>query len=219
VTGEIRPLPSFEQSGEITTVPIRLEPVESAFIVFREKGSPAGVAAQLAANFPATKILTEINSPWEVTFESDAVKRGPSETVIFDKLTDWTQNENEQIRYYSGTAIYKNKFTVDKKPANGKLYLDLGKVNMMAKVKINNKYVGGVWTSPYRIDVTSQLKNGENSVEIELVNTWVNRIIGDLRLPQEERILNMSSISWQKDSPLQSSGLIGPVSIQLRNEN
>ncbi|MDR1417032.1 MAG: glycoside hydrolase family 2, partial [Prevotellaceae bacterium] len=213
VTGEVRHLPSFDQTGEVATIPIRLEPLESAFLVFRKKGRPAGASAQLAANFPDMKILTVVNSPWEVTFESDAIKRGPSETVIFDKLTDWTQSENEQIRYYSGTAIYKTTLTVDKKLTNEKLYLDLGKVNMMAKVKINNKYVGGVWTMPYRLDVTSQLKNGENSIEIALVNTWVNRIIGDLRLPPEKRILSMSNITWQANSPLQPSGLLGPVSI------
>jgi hypothetical protein len=216
VTGEMRPLPSFEQNGEITTVPIRLEPVESAFIVFRAKGSPKVASVQLAANFPDTKVLMEIDSPWEVTFESDAVKRGPAEPVIFDKLTDWTLNENEQIRYYSGTAIYKNSFTMDHKPANETLYLDLGKVNMMAKVKINDKYVGGVWTMPYRLDVTEQLEAGVNSIEIELVNTWVNRIIGDLKLPQEQRILNMSSISWQNDSPLQPSGLTKTISIRTK---
>ncbi|MDR1130344.1 MAG: hypothetical protein LBK96_05140 [Prevotellaceae bacterium] len=159
------------------------------------------------------KVLTAINSPWEVSFESNTVKRGPSGTVTFDKLTDWSQNENEQIRYYSGTAVYKTKFTVDKKPENGKVYLDLGKVNMMAKVKVNGKYAGGVWTTPYRLDVASQLKNGENSIEIELVNTWVNRIIGDLKLPPEKRILNMSSMSWDENSPLQSSGLLGPVQL------
>ncbi|MDR1223337.1 MAG: glycoside hydrolase family 2 [Tannerella sp.] len=217
VTGEIRPLPSFEQAGETVTVPIRLEPLESAFIVFREKGSPASASAQLAANYPEMKVLTTIDSPWEVSFEADAVKRGPSGTVVFNKLTDWTQNENEQIRYYSGTAIYKTKFTVDKKPENRKIYLDLGKVNMMAKVKINNRYAGGVWTMPYRLDVSSQLVNGENSIEIELVNTWVNRIIGDLQLPEEGRILNMSNMSLRGNSALQSSGLMGPV--QLISEN
>ncbi|MDR1887664.1 MAG: glycoside hydrolase family 2, partial [Prevotellaceae bacterium] len=185
VSGEIRPLPAFEQTGGTTAVPIRLEPLESAFIVFRRKGS----AAESSDNFPDAKTVTAINSPWEVTFESDAVKRGPAETVIFDKLQDWTRHENDQIRYYSGTAVYTTKFTVDEKPANSELYLDLGKVNVMAKVRINNKYVGGVWTAPYRVNVTSQLKKGENSVEIEVVGTWMNRIIGDLQLPPEDRIV------------------------------
>jgi hypothetical protein len=212
ITGEIRLLPAFEQIGETTIVPIQLESLESAFIVFRTKGNSSGSLAMLAANFPDTKVVTEINSPWEVTFESDAVLRGPSETVIFDKLTDWSQHENEQIRYYSGTAVYKTKFSIDEKPAGKKLYLDLGKVNVMAKVKVNGQYVGGVWTTPYRVNVTSQLKTGENSIEIEVVNTWVNRIIGDLQLPPEKRIVKTNKLS-QPNSSLQSSGLIGPVVI------
>jgi hypothetical protein len=210
VTGEIRPLPSFEQTGETTIVPIQLESLESAFIVFRKTENSSTSTALPAANFPDTEVVSAINSPWEVTFESDAVKRGPSGTVIFDRPTDWSENENEQIRYYSGTAVYKTKFAVTEKPADRKLYLDLGKVNVMAKVKVNGQYVGGVWTTPYRVDVTSQLKEGENSVEVEVVNTWVNRIIGDLQLPPENRIVQTDKLT-QTDASLQSSGLLGPV--------
>jgi hypothetical protein len=211
-TGAIRPLPSFEQNGETTVVPIQLESLESAFIVFREKGQASGSPASVAGNFPAPELFAEINSSWEATFEADTVKRGPSETIIFDKLTDWSKHENEQIRYYSGTAVYKTLFTIAEKPTDKKLYLDLGKVSVMAKVKINGQYVGGVWTTPYRLDATSQLKNGKNSIEIEVVNTWLNRIIGDLQLSPENRIV-MTDKQTQPNTPLQSSGLLGPVSI------
>ncbi|MDR0725271.1 MAG: glycoside hydrolase family 2, partial [Prevotellaceae bacterium] len=176
--------------------------------------------ALLAANFPETKLIKEIDSPWEVSFESDAVQRGPSGTVVFDKLTDWSKHGNEQIRYYSGLAVYKTTFALDKKNAGKKLYLDLGRVSVMAKVKVNGKYAGGVWTAPYRIDVTSLLKTGENSIEIEVVNTWVNRIVGDLQLPPEKRIVETTKIT-QPDRPLQSSGLLGPVLLieNIKNEN
>ncbi|MDR2286901.1 MAG: glycoside hydrolase family 2 [Prevotellaceae bacterium] len=212
VTGTIRPLPAFEQTDETTIVPVKLESLESVFIVFRKKGSSMSSPMLHNVNFPEMETVVEINSPWEVTFESDAVKRGPTETVVFDKLCDWSKHENEQIRYYSGTAVYKTKCTLAEKPAGKTLYLDLGKVSVMAKVKINGKYVGGVWTTPYRVDVTSQLKNGDNSVEIEVVNTWVNRIIGDLRLPPENRIVYTDKLT-DVNTRLQSSGLLGPVSV------
>ncbi|MDR1583370.1 MAG: glycoside hydrolase family 2 [Prevotellaceae bacterium] len=212
VTGNIRPLPAFEQTGEITTVPLQLESLESIFIVFRKESSSISSPAQHNANFPEPETVAEINSSWEVTFESDAVKRGIAGTVIFDKLTDWSKHENEQIRYYSGTAVYKTKFALAEKPAGKKLYLDLGKVNVMAKVKVNGQCVGGVWTTPYRVDVTSQLKTGDNSVEIEVVNTWVNRIIGDLQLPPESRIVKTDKLT-NVNAPLQQSGLLGPVLI------
>jgi hypothetical protein len=212
VTGAIRPLPAFEQTDETTIVPMQLESLESVFVVFRKKGNSMSSPAIDNANFPETETVVEINSPWKVTFESDAVKRGPAETVVFDKLRDWSKHENEQIRYYSGTAVYKNNFTLAEKPAGKRLYLDLGKVSVMAKVKVNGKYVGGVWTTPYRVDVTSQLKNGDNTVEIEVVNTWVNRIIGDLKLPPENRIVHTDK-QTNANARLQSSGLLGPVAI------
>jgi hypothetical protein len=213
VTGEIRDLPAFEQNGESTIIPIQLESNESAFIVFRKEVKPATSPVLTAvANFPEVEPLVEINSPWETTFESDPVRRGPSEPVTFDKLTDWSKHDNEQIRYYSGTAVYKNKFTIDAPLAGKKQYLDLGNVGVTAKVKINGQYAGGVWTTPYRIDVSKLLKEGENTLEIETVNTWVNRIIGDLQLPPENRIVKTNKLT-NANASLQSSGLLGPVSI------
>ncbi|KAA6313705.1 hypothetical protein EZS27_035563, partial [termite gut metagenome] len=92
LTGVIRPLPAFEQTGETTFVPLKLEANGSAFIVFREKGKPA--AKELAANFPEPEIITTVDTPWEVRFESDSVKRGPSEPVIFKELKDWAQSKD-----------------------------------------------------------------------------------------------------------------------------
>jgi hypothetical protein len=57
------------------------------------------------------------------------------------------------------------------------------------------------------------LKKGENSVEIEVVGTWMNRIIGDLQLPPEDRIVKTDNVPWQANSPLQASGLTGPVAV------
>jgi hypothetical protein len=211
VTGEIRPLPTFEQTGETTVVPLKLEAYGSAFIVFRKKGSPA--ASEIAASFPEPAVRIPANGSWKVRFEPDAVKRGPSETVTFTELKDWSQSGDERIRYYSGTAVYTTQITADNISRSKKWYLDLGKVSVMAKVKINGQYAGGVWTAPYRLNVTNCLKQGENTIEIEVVNTWVNRIIGDMNLPDEQRKVKPQYNSWRADSPLQSSGLLGPVEL------
>jgi hypothetical protein len=217
VTGEIRPLPAFEQKDETTVVPLKLEANGSAFVVFRKKGSPS--ASDVAANFPEPTVKIPLNSAWDVRFESDAVKRGPSETVTFKELQDWTQSTDERIKYYSGTAVYTTKFKVDEILRNKKYYLDLGKVSMMAKVKVNGKYAGGVWTLPYRLNVTQYLKQGENTLEVEAVNTWVNRIIGDMNLPDSQRKIRPQNNSWQADSPLHTSGLLGPVEIIAVEKN
>lgn len=210
VSGSIRTLPAFIQHEETTTVPLQLEAFESCFIVFRKSGKPA--SADLQANFPRPEVIATIDQPWQVTFESDAYKRGPAQPVTFTTLLDWTRHEDESIRYYSGTALYKTTFEVTQQP-EGKLYIDLGQVTAMAKVKINGQYVGGAWTAPYRIEVSDQVKSGVNELEVEVVNTWVNRLIGDQQLPPAERPTWAHNNPWNADSPLQTSGLSGPVQL------
>lgn len=210
VTGSIRPLPAFIQGEESTTVPLQLEAYESGFIVFRKTGKPAATGVE--DNYPKPEIITKIDQPWQVLFESDQYKRGPVQPVTFTTLTDWSKHEDESIRYYSGTAVYKTTFDVKKKP-EGKLFVDLGQVTAMAKIKINGKYVGGVWTAPYRIEVSDVIRDGINELEVEVVNTWMNRLIGDLRLPEAERPTWAHHNSWNVHSPLQTSGLLGPVNL------
>jgi hypothetical protein len=190
INGERRSLPAYIWKDNSTIVPLVFEPYESMFIVFTDGGKPQ--SSSVAANFPAPKILTEINTPWTVTFESDKIKRGPAEPVTFEKLQSWTQNKDERIRRYSGTGVYKNVFTLDNKPKKN-IYINLGKIGVMAKVKINGQYVGGAWTEPYRVNITEAVTSGENTLEVEVVNTWVNRLSGGSM----------------------ESGLMGPVRIEL----
>jgi hypothetical protein len=159
VTGLRRALPQYTVGDSLTTVPLKLEPLESAFVVFKnlEEGPSSG-----KINFPEAVQLTEITSPWEVQF--DAEMRGPEQPVVFDKLTDWTSRPEESIKYYSGTAIYRNTFELAKRPAAERIFLNLGDVKVMAKVKVNGTDVGGVWTAPWQLDITDALKAGKNSV-------------------------------------------------------
>ena len=129
-----------------------------------------------------------------------------------DVLFDWATAGDDAIKYYSGAAQYRNQFELDKLPDTD-IYIDLGNVMVMAKVKVNGKYMGGAWTSPYRVNITDGLKKGINTVEVEVVNNWQNRIIGDMRLPEKDRKVWMTVNPWTADSPLQPSGLLGPVKI------
>jgi hypothetical protein len=211
VTGEMRALPAYEQRDGVTAVPLQMEGNESMFIVFRKEGKPE--TFDLAANFPQSEEIADISDSWTVKFNSDDVFRGPAGLVKFNKLENWAKNTDEHIRYYSGTAVYTKTFNIPAVRAGKKMYLDLGLVKDMAKVKINGEYAGGAWTPPYRVDITPYVKEGSNSVEIEVVNTWANRLIGDQFLPKEKRKVDSRNNPWRTTSALQVSGLIGPVKI------
>ncbi|MDR1602711.1 MAG: glycoside hydrolase family 2, partial [Tannerella sp.] len=203
VTGERRTLPAYEYGDAkhsiSTVVPLQLEPRESVFIVFAGKGRPK--SSGVKDNFPDPETVAEIDAPWSVTFDSGTVSRGPSGTVIFDRLQSWSEHADERIRYYSGTAVYSNVFTLDDIPS-GDVGIDLGRVGVMAKVKINGQYAGGAWTYPYRVNITGAVKKGENMVEIEVVNTWANRFIGESLLPEEARLVKPLYRNWRSTSPL-----------------
>ncbi|MDR1584026.1 MAG: glycoside hydrolase family 2 [Prevotellaceae bacterium] len=210
VSGKRRALPAYECKATTTIVPLQLEPHESVFIVFSGKSNPK--LSGIKDNFPTPKTLVEITAPWTVKFESGKIKRGPSEPVIFNKLQSWSLNEDVRIRHYSGTAVYNNTFTLNIKPS-GNISIDLGNVGVMAKVKINDKYVGGTWTYPYQVDITEVIKTGENKVEIEVVNTWANRFVGESSLPKEDRIVKPLYNNWNTSSTLQDAGLLETVKI------
>jgi hypothetical protein len=209
-TGNTRDLPGYIIKGETTIVPLKLEAFESAFLVFHKKSGKAEEAV-VAVNFPEPKLISELNGPWTVTF--DSASRGPVKPVIFNTLQDWITVRNDSIKYYSGTANYKTTFTLDQVDQKKKLVVDLGCVKSMAKVKLNGKFVGGVWTAPWKADISTAVKEGENSLEVEVVNTWMNRLIGDSKLPLTERKTWCMVNPFKPENPLDSSGLLGPVKI------
>ncbi len=213
-TGSIRRLPAYEQKKESTLVPIKLAPYESTFVVFRNRASSNSLTA-ISDNYPEPALLEKLGGPWEVMF--DTSRRGPEEPVIFETLQDWTTSSDEQIKYYSGEATYTIQFTLPEIEEGETILIDLGNLTAMAKVTVNGAYAGGAWTPPYRLDITEQAKEGENELTITVVNNWMNRVIGDLNLPEVERETWYFVNPYNAESPLQPSGLFGPVTIKKVN--
>ena len=213
-TGNIRNLKGFVQKDEITEVPLKLEPFESVFVVFR-KPAKKPISSTLEANYPVSKVQADLKGPWNVVF--NPAQRGPEQPVVFETLQDWTTNEDERIKYFSGTATYNCKFNQGQYSEGETISINLGSLTAMAKVTLNGSYVGGVWATPYLLDVTKFIKEGENELKIEIVNTWVNRLIGDSKLPLNQRPTWCPVNPYKPESPLQPSGLFGPVQILSAN--
>ncbi len=214
-TGNIRSLPAYTQNGNSTAVPLKLAPNESVFIVFRNACNKS-TATTLEANYPAPVISNEITAPWKVQF--DVSQRGPVKPQLFNSLIDWTTSTNDSIKYYSGTATYSNQFKVKKVAKGQKVLIALGNVTAMAKIYVNGQYTGGLWTPPYELDITEFVKKGNNDLKIEVVNNWMNRLIGDMKIPENERPTWAPVVPYNADSPLQPSGLFGPVKIMKINQ-
>jgi hypothetical protein len=185
---------------------------------------------------PGLAAPRQIGGPWEVAFDP---KWGGPAKITFEKLVDWSKRPEEGVKYYSGAASYRTTFHVaaDSLEKAARWYLDLGKVAVMAEVRLNGKPLGIVWKPPYRADVSGLLQPGENVLEVKVVNLWINRQIGDEQLPDDcdrnpdgtlkawpkwvqegkpsptGRYTFSSWKLWKKGDPLQESGLLGPVTL------
>ena len=190
-----------------TEVSLDFAPYESAFVVF------ARDAQGRTASAPAPKTRSEaIAGSWTMTFQSDALHRGPKDPVVIEKLFDLAKAEDDAVKHYSGKVVYRTKFTAHPRSAS-RLYLSLGDLSATAKIRLNGKPVGGVCFAPYRLDVTGKVRDGENELEIEVCTLWVNRLVGDAALKPEERPTWVSRGTYGTKSPLVKSGLLGPVSL------
>ncbi|HZO99607.1 MAG TPA: glycosyl hydrolase [Terriglobia bacterium] len=216
VTGETRPARAFKQAGGRTTLPLEFAPYGSMFVVFRK---PIDRDARGAAtrNFPTYSTPQELPGPWSVSFDP---KWGGPKQVEFTKLMSWTERPEEGIKYYSGTATYRKSFDLPPALQNSRarIALDLGDVKDLAQVRLNGRHLGVLWTRPFRVEITSAVKPTGNVLEIDVVNLWPNRIIGDAALPPGKRFTK-TNIKFKKDEPLLESGLLGPVTLEAIEED
>ena len=182
---------------------LALDRMQSVFVVFRKDAD-----SPVRATVPAGSV--SVPGPWTVDFAASAGNTAFSRS--FDELSDWTESADDAVRYYSGSAVYRNTFTLEALKGR-RFLLDLGDVMVLAGVRVNGKDAGGVWTFPYRLDITGLAKEGENTLEITVYNNWRNRLIADEKLPEGERKTWTNNQPYEAGDALQSSGLLGPVNI------
>ncbi|WP_232824801.1 glycosyl hydrolase [Algibacillus agarilyticus] len=118
---------------------------------------------------------------WQVSFNK---KYGFDKTLTFNELTSWKDSDNDEVRAYSGTAVYQQSFELNAELVAAKgLRLDLGQVYDSAKVTLNGKDLGVSWMAPHHLDVTGIVQAGTNYLTVEVANTWLNRLITDEAYP------------------------------------
>jgi hypothetical protein len=197
----------------------------------------------LAAEIKPPPAPMPVQGPWELSFPPHL---GAPDRVTLERLISWSNHTNPGVKYFSGTASYKKLVSVPSTflAADRQVYLDLGKVQVIAEVSVNGVDCGVLWKPPFVADISKVLKAGDNLVEIKVVNLWPNRLIGDEQLPDDCRWLPAQSDGgqglaewprwlldgktnpsgrvtfttwkhWAKDSPLLDSGLLGPVTLRV----
>jgi hypothetical protein len=177
---------------------------------------------------PAAEPLTEptplkpagnvaLDGPWMVSFEGQDAPEG---TRTWQTLSSLTESDELNVKYFSGTATYQNTFTLPKKHLPAGLSIDLGEVGQMADVFINGEHVDFLWKAPYKVNFEGQLKPSKNTIEVKVVNTWLNRLIGDGQPGVEGHsftpvaFYGVKSLT-QNMGPVVPSGLMGPVRLEI----
>jgi hypothetical protein len=206
-TGKIEPA-SYRIANGRTVVPLRMDPYEAVFVVFRK---PAATPSRTLPE-PVETQIAAVQGPWDVSFQPN---RGAPAKISLDNLSSWSENADTGVKYFSGTGTYSKTIQApaDWFNTGAQLWLDLGDVKNLAEVSVNGEPLGIVWKPPFRVDVTGALKPGANTMEIKVTNLWVNRLIGDQQPDVTKKYTYTAQQFYRADSPLLPSGLLGPVKI------
>ena len=159
---------------------------------------------------PSIPAPLEITGPWNVAFDP---KWGGPSAIAFEKLEDWSKHPDSGIRFYSGKATYRKEINLPAVATSQRLFLDLGDVRNIAVVRLNGKELGTLWIAPWRIEITGAAKPGVNKLEVEVVNTWNNRLVGDFEQPEDKMLTSITTKAINKNTPLMPAGLLGPVRV------
>ncbi|MDR1504943.1 MAG: hypothetical protein LBT43_21035 [Prevotella sp.] len=180
--GIIKSTEKWMQAGNKSIITLKLEKDESVFVIFPAQKTHY----RKQPGVDITGERTEgVNGRWLVTFIPKTNERPFKKE--YRELTDWSKQNDNKVKYFSGTAVYEKKIkidTADIKP-DKRIILDLGKLYDIAELEINGKKSGTLWIPPYKAGISSFLKAGENILKVYITNTWVNCLIGDEQYPED----------------------------------
>ncbi len=207
--GSIEPLNDFQIDNDITQIPLHLAPFGSIFVVFSQPIDSPEIPFK--ARTPQVTSVELPANQWTISFQEN--RGAPSGAQKLQGFTSWTESRDAGVRYFSGTATYRTEFDA-KLVASDRMILTLNDLREICTVRVNGQPAGTIWALPYRLDLTGNLKNGKNALELEVANLWPNRIIGDAQPSNLHSYTKTNIRTYTSDSPLFLSGLIGPVSIE-----
>ena len=184
--------------------------VENAAACARENGSACGKGNNLADAKKKAKsgknVEISLAGPYSLLLKENNI------SLTVDSLADWSKNDDNKVKFFSGHGVYTTEVKVEKPQGNEVLHL--GDVHNIAHVWVNGIDCGIVWTAPYEVKIGHALQKGKNKVEIEVVNTWANAIRGnDLGTPPYEGIWTNARYR-RPNNDLLPAGLLGPVVIK-----
>ncbi|MCG8700164.1 MAG: glycoside hydrolase family 2, partial [Bacteroidales bacterium] len=210
-TGEIKALPDYTIANGEITVPLLLEPLQSQFVVFTNESSEE--VKKVKNNFTPYNSVITLPGNWELKFHNTNFVKDSIYKV--SELKSWTNFSNEAVRFYSGTATYKTTYNLPDDVPTKEILINLGRLSVVADVKINGTSIGTTWVRPYRLNTNGLLKAGENTIEVEVTNQWRNRMLYEKNHSPKERF------TWylfddiiKGDKPLKA-GLLGPVTLEI----
>ena len=104
--------------------------------------------------------------------------------VFEPSLGDRSKSADPAVRYFSGTLTYRTTF--DKPPAADRLMLQVKTFEQVVTVRLNGTVVGTIWCAPWEIELpTAALEACGNRLELDVTNSWRNRLIGDEQEPAD----------------------------------
>jgi len=198
-----------------------MDALASRFVIFSEDKTTKNdkdldVDLQFADRMDASSQneMLDLSADWQLHFDS---AWGGPESYLMSELVSWTETETEAVSFYSGKAIYQKSVSLTKAQLTRakQAVLSFENIQETARLRVNGKDLGILWTPPYRLNIHGALKSGDNVIEVEVINTWNNRLVGDWRTPDQKQFTRTNIKNKFKNGQLLESGIVGKARLAM----